>query len=119
MWNRNGPIAFRILAAVALIVAPSSLRAQGPPAPTVGWYNGDWQSGIGLSWANWYTSGSQFARVYDDFVVPASGWTVAGVFSNNTLSQNAAAITQAAWEIRLGMEPGFGGGVVASGIGPA
>jgi hypothetical protein len=60
----------------------------------VGWYNGDWQSGIpGL--ANWYVSKDESARVYDDFVVPEGGWTVVGVFSNSRM--NISEVTGASW----------------------
>src|SRR5215471_12726294 len=43
-----------------------------PTDGTVGWYGGDWQSGIpGV--ANRYTSAKDYSRVYDDFVVPEPG----------------------------------------------
>jgi len=101
---------------VLALAAGASLHAQGMPTGTVGWYNGDWISGIpGV--LNSYVSGEQFNRVYDDFVVPASGWTVAGVFAHTRLT--SAAVTQASWEIRSGVSAGNGGTVVASGIGTA
>src|SRR5215471_11003047 len=79
----------------------------------VGWYNGDWQSGIpGLS--NWYLSEREFARVYDDFTVPAGGWTVTGVFSNDHMDFES--VTEASWQIRSGMSAGSDGTVVASGV---
>ena len=59
-----------------------------------------------------------FSYVYQSFVVPAGGWTVTSVFSNDAMSYLS---TQAAWEIRSGMvggtvaSPGNGGTVVASG----
>ncbi len=82
----------------------------------VGWYNGDWQSGLpGL--ANWFVSPAESARVYDDFVVPEGGWTVAAVFSNNRM--DFSGVTYAAWEIRAEMAPGRGGRKVAAGLSPA
>lgn len=47
---------------------------------SVGWSNGDCQMAI-PSHANWYSSDAQYARTFDNFTVPAGGWTVAGVFS--------------------------------------
>jgi hypothetical protein len=90
--------------------------AQEKPVTVVGWYNGDWQQGI-PSPANWYRSTQDFARVYDDFVVPAGGWTVVGVFSNSRM--DFANVTTASWEIRRGMSPGKGGTLAASGVSPA
>jgi hypothetical protein len=91
----------------------AALRESAAP---VGWYNGDWQSGIpGL--ANWYLSDREFARVYDDFVVPAGGWTVIGVFSNDHMDFDS--VTEASWEIRSGMSAGSEGNVLASGLNAA
>ena len=105
------------LAATALFPLVTPAAAQEPAAPTVGWYNGDWQSGIpGLF--NWYVSKKEFARVYDDFVVPDGGWTVVGVFSNNML-YHFPDVTRASWEIRRGMAYGKAGKLVASGLGSA
>jgi hypothetical protein len=100
-----------LLAQSAPAPAPA---AQAGPAPTVGWYNGDWQSGVpGLS--NWYVSSTDFARVYDDFNVPDGGWTVVSVFSNNGLYEFPP-VRQASWEIRSEMAPGKGGRLIASGM---
>ena len=86
------------------------------PRQAVGWYNGDWQSGVpGL--ANWYLSKRHFSRVYDDFVVPEGGWTVVGVFSNSRM--DPCNITSASWEIRSDMSKGHGGKLLASGLSPA
>jgi hypothetical protein len=90
----------------------AATQPQSAPA-VVGWYNGDWQIGLpGL--ANWFSGGWEFSRVYDDFIVPAGGWTVLGVFSNNRME--SARVTKAAWEIRRDMAPGKGGKKVASGV---
>ncbi|HUI56880.1 MAG TPA: hypothetical protein VLY04_18020 [Bryobacteraceae bacterium] len=102
------------LFATALFPPGHLAGTQEPAAPTVGWYNGDWQSGIpGL--LNWYVSKREFARVYDDFVVPDGGWTVVGVFSNNVL-YHFPDVTQASWEIRRAMAYGKAGKLVASGL---
>lgn len=86
------------------------------PRAVLGWYNGDWQSGIpGL--ANWYRANHEYSRVYDDFVVPEGGWTVVGVFSDNRTDFDG--VTKASWEIRNGMSPERGGKVVASGVSSA
>jgi hypothetical protein len=85
---------------------------QAAPSTTTGWYNGDWQSGL-PGQPNWFISGSDLSRVFDDFVVPAGGWTVVAVFSNNRM--NFSGVTKASWEIRTQMAPGKGGRKVASG----
>jgi hypothetical protein len=81
-------------------------------AGTVGWYNGDFNGNNGL--ANGINNGSwSQANTYDDFVVPAGGWLVTGVFSNDLMSFTGT--TQAYWEIRSGVSAGNGGTLVASG----
>jgi len=90
--------------------------AQDKPRAVLGWYNGDWQSGLpGL--ANRYGASDEFSRVYDDFVVPEGGWIVVGAFSDNRMG--FAGVTRASWEIRKGMSPRCGGKVVASGVSSA
>jgi hypothetical protein len=98
---------------LALLLALSAQE----PGWAIGWYNGDWQSGI-PSAPNWLLAPDNFARVYDQFQVPAGGWTVVSVFSNDYIS-DAAAIATVSWEIRRGMAPGNGGELVASGTSPA
>lgn len=94
-----------------------SLAAQQPGVGIVGWYSGEWQSGVpGL--ANWYVDSENHSRVYDEFQVPESGWTVTGVFSDNVLNQFPS-VMQASWEIRRAMAPGNGGTLIASGIASA
>jgi hypothetical protein len=112
-------MSIRIACAAALLAAYSptaQLCAQGTPAGVVGWYNGDWRPAIPSS-TNWHANDRQFAHIYDDFVVPAGGWTVAGVFAH--LSMRTGAVKQAFWEIRSGVSSGEGGVVVASGVGDA
>jgi hypothetical protein len=82
----------------------------------VGWYNGDCQSGIPAQ-DNWFLSNQQFSRTYDSFVVPGGGWTVAAVFSINSIPLSG--ITEGVWEIRSGVSAGNGGVVIASGRSPA
>jgi hypothetical protein len=97
------------------ILLCGNARPQSAPG-TVGWYNGNWQSGVrGLG--NWMLSGSNYSRVYDDFVVPEGGWTVVSVFSQNRM--NFSPVTKASWEIRRDMAPGKGGKKVAAGKGRA
>jgi hypothetical protein len=62
-------------------------------------------------------SNENYALVYDDFVVPAGGWTLVGVFSNNYMNQPKT--QRAHWIIRSGMSEGRGGKVVASKTSPA
>ena len=100
-----------------LLCANAAQKGTSPgpqPAPAViGWYNGDGQSGLPAQ-PNWYFKEGEFSRVYDDFVVPAGGWTVLGLFSNNRM--DFSGVTRAAWEIRRDMAPGKGGKKVASGL---
>jgi hypothetical protein len=105
-----------VLCAVTCFLA-ASISAQEHSQPAAAWYNGDWQQGIpGL--LNWYASKHEFARVYDDFVVPDGGWTITSVFSNNNF-YNFGPVTQASWEIRRNMSAGKGGKPVASGLAAA
>src|SRR5690242_18177419 len=101
---------------LALVVAHSGLLAQGMPTGVVGWYNGDWKQLI-PSASNWYISAQQYARQYDDFVVPDGGWTVTGVFAHTDMP--ATPVSQAYWEIRSGMGLGNGGTLIASGVAAA
>jgi len=76
------------------------------------WYNGDWNGVTGLGNAKNY----QFADawVYDDFTVPAAGWTISGVFSNDFFSATTLPAS-VFWEIRSGVSTGSGGTLIASG----
>jgi hypothetical protein len=98
-----------------LLAAAHGAFAQGPAAQ-IGWYNGDGQTGL-PGFANWYSSWEDYSRVYDDFVVPAGGWTVVGVFSINRMDFEG--VNKAAWEIRKDMLPGKGGKKVAGGVSAA
>jgi hypothetical protein len=104
----------RILLAVIFgFMVLAAISAQQPSVGIIGWYNGEWQSGIpGL--ANWYEAPDNYSRVYDSFEVPAGGWTVTAVFSDNAL-YDFPPVAFASWEIRTKMSPGHGGKVVAAG----
>jgi hypothetical protein len=110
----NCTMKFKAIPFLALFLLALSAQA---PQGTIGWYNGDWQSGI-PSHPNWHMSSDEYARVYDQFQVPAGGWTVVSVFSNVYIS-DAKATTTVSWEIRRSMAPGNGGELVASGMSPA
>ena len=102
-----------VLLALAFLVAAFAQQA----AEVIGWYNGDWQSGIpGLS--NSYNAPGDFARIYDQFQVPDGGWTIIAVYSDNAL-YDFPPVTSASWEIRRGMAPGQGGETIASGVAQA
>jgi uncharacterized protein (TIGR03437 family) len=91
----------------------------------LGWYNGSPQLGVAQDIRNQYvvnfpeSCAAQYCLfgVYDDFIVPAGGWTVVGAFSHNYMSFSG--VTQAYWEIRSGVSLGNPGTLVASGISPA
>ena len=57
------------------------------------------------------------ARTYDGFVVPAVGWTINTLYSNNFLinTNSSDSITGAYWEIRQGVSAGNGGTLLLSG----
>jgi len=77
------------------------------------WYNGDSDGRDQLL----NETGSVAGLVYDDFIVPTGDiYTITGVFSNDAMSDPAAATT-AYWEIRSGVSAGNGGTLVASGDG--
>jgi hypothetical protein len=90
---------------IAALMLNTSVRAQLPL-----WYNGDFNYRNGL--ANEENTIITQAAVYDDFIVTAGGWNVAGVFSDNLLNTT---VTGATWEIRSGISEGNGGTLVASG----
>jgi hypothetical protein len=101
----------------------ATVAQQGTPSPpqsaqaAIGWYNGDWQSGLSGQ-RNFFYKKLHLCRVHDDFVVPAGGWTVVGVFSDNRMAAGTI-ITKASWEIRRDMKPRKGGKKVASGVSDA
>ena len=107
MMRSKGTASLGLLAFSLLL----PLRAQ-----QVGWYNGEWRSGIPGP-GNWYANANSYIRVYDEFQVPEGGWTVVGAFSDNRLPASRS-IVNASWEIRRGMAPGNGGEIVASGVTP-
>ena len=74
------------------------------------WYNGDFNNINGL--ANEVNTTVTDAHVYDNFVVPAGGFDITSVFSDDLISTN---VTGATWEIRTGVSAGNGGTLVASG----
>ena len=100
----------------AALLSKMAANAADPPPTTLGWYGGDWQSGIpGME--NWFRSGNEFSRVYDSFVVPSPGWKVLGLFS--CVRTEFGGVTKAAWEIRSGMSSGSFGKLDASGLADA
>src|SRR5581483_10372345 len=104
-------------AVVVLAIAPlPALWAQDLSNDKVGWFNGDYREAIPGS-VDWYLSPQQFQRTFDDFIVPAGGWTVTGLFAYHNLS--VTGITQASWEIRSGVSADNPGALVASGVSPA
>ncbi len=92
-----------------------------PVSASILWYNGDF-NGSGSSMSNHhkyesYGGGSYFqsdSLVYDDFIVPAGGWTITSVWSNNFFTDEVS-VSSATFEIRSGVSAGDGGTVVASG----
>lgn len=105
-----------ILASSLFLLTPPMVYAQGTSTANVGWYNGDCQQAIPGE-ANWYVSDQQFSQTFDNFVVPSGGWTVAGMFSQNSMT--VSGVTEAVWEIRSGVSAGNGGTVITSGQSPA
>jgi hypothetical protein len=117
MFDFNFPIGgelrmfrrFLLMGAVSLAASLSALA--GP----VLWYNGDWDFVDGI--ANQRNTAVSDAAIYDNFVVPAPGWLITAVFSNNP--SDLTSIAGADWEIRSGISPGNGGTLIASGTGVA
>lgn len=88
--------------------------AGGIAGTVVGWYNGDPVDQFNIGLINGIDDGPySVANVYEDFTVPAGGWTVGGVFGYDEL--NFTPGTLAEWEIRSGLSSGNGGTLVASG----
>jgi hypothetical protein len=108
-----------ILTGLLLTFLPHALCAQATATPVVGWYSGDCTTPP-HGGPNWYVSETDYSRTYEPFVVPSGGWTVLGVYSNDSLYlPDQGKVTQASWVVRAGVSPGNGGTVVASGIGDA
>jgi hypothetical protein len=107
-----------LAAATATARATPTPTPTGTPTCTPGtlWYNGDFNVVNGLANEDNTSLGEgQFARVYDDFIVPSGpGWNVTSVFSDN-LPENTN-VTGATWEIRQGVSEGNGGTLIASGM---
>jgi len=109
------PVLAAVLATLVLLAAAFAQQA----GAAIGWYNGEWRSGSPGS-GNWYVAPDKFVRVYDQFQVPAGGWTVLSVFSDNALYDSPTpVITHVSWEIRRGMAPGNPGEIVAADLSPA
>ncbi|MDW8131289.1 MAG: PEP-CTERM sorting domain-containing protein, partial [Bryobacterales bacterium] len=87
----------------------TSISVVGGP---VLWYQGDWDFSNGF--ANERNTVVSAAAGYDSFIVPAPGWIITAVFSNNV--SDLRSIVGADWEIRSGISPGNGGTVIASGM---
>jgi hypothetical protein len=93
-----------------LVLAACGVGAAGT---VVGWYNGDPVDQFSIGLLNGINGDGFNANVYEDFIVPSGGWTVAGAFSYNELNYTPG--TQAEWEIRSGLSSGNGGTLIASG----
>lgn len=85
----------------------------GTAGTVVGWFNGDPVDQFAAGLLNGINSIYPVENVYEDFIVPTGGWTVAGVFSYDELNYSPG--TQAEWEIRSGLSSGNGGTLIASG----
>jgi hypothetical protein len=95
----------RLFVVGAVLLLPALSFADG-----ILWYNGDLDGRE--AYFNERDTQAGDAGVYDDFIVPAGGWLIQGVFSNNLARVTPVA---ADWEIRQGVSAGNGGSVVASG----
>jgi hypothetical protein len=85
------------------------------------WYNGDYigvggnVSGGGA--ADEISSNQGYYRAYDDFRISDPTWHVTRIWCNTAM--RITGVSQASWEIRSGMAPGYGGTILASGLGAA
>jgi hypothetical protein len=90
-------------------------------ADNILWYNGDYIgvggtiSGGGA--ADEISSNQGDYRAYDDFSISGLTWDVTSIWCNTAM--RITGVTQASWEIRSGMAPGYGGTIVASGLSAA
>lgn len=102
------------LAAAAVLFWLASAHAD-----VVLWYNGDADYVNGVS--NEINTFVSHSLIYDDFIVPAGGWTIEAVWSNNSLILNDVftGVTQATWEIRTGVDSGDAGTLIAGAVSPA
>ena len=103
--HHPGKLLFDVALVSAIFIGPSTR------ADSVLWYNGDYDKNSSLT--NAKASATNFAYVYDDFVVPAGQtWTIDRVWSDDLMTVNA---TRAFWAIRKGLAPGNAGTLVAGG----
>lgn len=110
--QKRNPIAR--IAVLALCCAPGF-------ASTLSWYTGNTENAttVGLSNGVFTFNSSQVqANVYDAFIVPADGWEVTSVFSNDELLPTTV-VTQANWQIRSGVSSGNGGTLDSAGTSAA
>jgi hypothetical protein len=78
------------------------------------WYNGDLNGVSGLS--NEVNTTITQSYVFDDFIVPAGGWTLTDAFSNDLMNFTASG---ADVEIRSGVSAGNGGTLIYGAYGVA
>lgn len=102
-----------------LFLAVIALGLASPAFAGVLYYGGDPDATLGVGLVSG-TDGRPIvhfninkATVYDDFVVPASGWTITGLGGH--FGTEVAIAYWLAWEIRTGMSEGDGGTLVAQG----
>jgi hypothetical protein len=95
------------------------LCSQGLMAESLVWFNGTFNGVTGVS--NYLASDMAWNYIFDDFIVPAGGWQVAGALSHNLTANNfdPSTVNSAHWEIRIGISVGNNGTVVAMGTSKA
>ena len=94
-----------------LTVAALALVLAARPATGQLWYNGNWD-GSQIVLPSDRDLGIPDTRIFDDFLVGASGWNVTSIFGDFISGLSPA---QAYWEIRSGVSAGNGGTLLYSG----
>ena len=113
----------KIVSSLIALVFWLTLSANGQAPPGALWYNGDLdvnvveqQNAMGFGYSQCVAESN--SHIYDDFNVPAPGWVVTDVFSDNLLELFGSTLSKidgVFWEIRQGVSEGNPGTLVANG----
>jgi hypothetical protein len=115
-----------IVCSIIALIFLRALSANGQAPPGALWYNGDldpnvapMQNAMSIPDGICLFESQSNSHVYDDFNVPAPGWLVTAVFSDNLMvtpyGTHTPVINGVLWEIRQGISQGNAGTLIASG----
>lgn len=108
-----------LLCGVTSSAMASGVNCGGIPSALCLYYGGD--PNFSGNWGNGLNLAPSYGNelVYDNIVVPGSGWTVTGLLSGDYISSLTDFTGSAYYEIRSGVSSGNGGTLIYSGVGSA